>query len=221
MSTAHRTDVRTAVAEVERLRDLHPVDNPLPEALARSGNPTVQLRRLVIIEAQCHTAELAAYGVLLTRFHSDRATELWLALGRLVHEATPKLHEAGRVLGLRESELTRRSGDPGAAPFNEALSWVALTGGQAAAALASHSDMVTYFAGGAAVARRLREAGADVPEAFVDYYDDTGDPAMRDLALDVAQEGLRRGDDPDEAVFHARRVEEGIGAIWSTAAFAA
>ncbi|MEV8129035.1 hypothetical protein AB0P07_34165 [Streptomyces sp. NPDC085944] len=218
MSTTHRTDVGRAVAEVERLRDLHPVGNPLLETVAKGGDTTDHLRRLVAVEAQCHAAELAAYGALLHRFHGARAAELWLTLGRLVHAATPKLHEVARHLGMTEADLARRSAEGGAYTFNGALSWVALTGSQAAAALAAHTDMCVYFAGGTAVARRLREAGAEVPDAFLGYYDDPGDDALCDLALDVAQEGLDRGDDPDEAVFHARRVEESIGDIWSTAA---
>ncbi|MEI7031927.1 hypothetical protein [Streptomyces pratensis] len=218
MSTTHHTEAQRAVAEVERLRGLRPVGNPLPETVARGGDPTAHLRRLVAIEAQCHAAELAAYGTLLARFRSDRATELWLTLARLVQEATPKLREVARLLGLTEADLTRRSAERGAYAFNGALSWVALTGCQAAAALAMHTDMVVYFSGGTAVAGRLREAGADVPQEFVAYYDDAGDDALRELALEVAQEGLDRGDDPDEAVFHARRVEEAIGDIWATAA---
>lgn len=218
MNITHHADAQRAVAEVDHLRDLHPVGNPLPETIAGAKDPLVHLRRLVAIEAQCHAAELAAYGTLLARFRSDRAVELWLTLGRLVHEATPKLREVARLLGMTEADLTRRPAERGAYAFNGTLSWVAMTGGQASAALAMHTDMAVYFPGGTALARRLAEAGADVPEEFVTYYDDTGDDALRDLALEVAQEGLDRGDDFDEAVFHARRVEESIGDIWTTAA---
>ncbi|MGD9485804.1 hypothetical protein WDH52_21560 [Streptomyces sp. TRM70308] len=218
MTTTQHPAATRAAAEVERLRDLHPIGNPLPETVGQGGDPTVHLRRLVAIELQCHTAERAVYGTLLTRFRSDRATELWLTLGRLVQEATPKLREVARALGMTEADQTRWFGERGAYAYNGTMSWVALTGGQAAAALSIHSDLVVYFAGGSAVARRLREAGADVPQEFVAYYDDTGDDALRDLALEVAQEGLDRGDDPEEAAFHARRAEEAIGDIWTTAA---
>ncbi|MCX2969801.1 MULTISPECIES: hypothetical protein [Streptomyces] len=220
MTTPQHPAATRAAAEVERLRDLHPVGNPLPETVARGGDPTVYLRRLVAIEMQCHAAERVAHGALLARFPSDRAAELWLTLGRLVQDATPKLHAVARALGMRQADLARWPAERGAYAFNGALSWVALAGGQAAAALSVHTDLVVYFAGGTAVARRLREAGADVPEEFVAYYDDPGDDALRDLALEVAQEGLDRGDDPEEAVFHARRTEEAIGDIWATAALA-
>ncbi|MEE1926877.1 hypothetical protein V1J52_01540 [Streptomyces sp. TRM 70351] len=217
-TTHHLAGIERAVAEVERLRDLHPVGNPLPETVGQGTDPTVHLRRLVAIEMQCHAAELVAYGTLTARFHSGAAPGFWLALGRLVQDATPKLREAARALGMTEADWTRWPAERGAYAYNGALSWVAMTGGQAAAALAVHTDMAVYFPGGMAVVRRLREAGADVPQEFTSYYDDPGDDALRELALEVGQEGLDRGDDPEEAVFHARRTEEAIGDIWSTAA---
>ncbi|MEU6479056.1 hypothetical protein ABZ858_19650 [Streptomyces sp. NPDC047017] len=219
MNARQNAEVKRAVAEIERLRFVHPVGNRLVEAVDRGGDVTGYLRRLTAIEAQSHGAELAAYGTLLSRFPGHRAAELWLSVISLVHGATPKLHEVARSLGMTDADLTRRPAERGAHAFSGALAWVALTGSQAAAALCLHTDMTVYFAGGTAVAHSVRETGSVVPDEFLSYYDDPGDDALRELALEVAQEGLDRGDDPDEAVFHSRCIEEAIGDIWTTAAF--
>jgi hypothetical protein len=119
-----------------------------------------------------------------------------------------------------EEQLVRWPSERGAYAFNSAMSWTAVSGNQAAGALAAHTDMVVYYGGCCEIVRRLREAQVDLPEEFFAYYDDPGDSALEALALEVVQDGLDRGDDPNEAVFHARRIEEAIGEAWHTAALA-
>ncbi|QQC93061.1 hypothetical protein [Streptomyces alfalfae] len=191
-----------------------------PLTLAPVTDPGVlePLRRLVAVECQAHAVELVSYGTLLTRFPHRPAAELWVTLARIVHEATPKLRDVARALGMTETDLAGRPAGSGAYDFHSAMSWIAASGSQSAAALAVHTDMRVYYSGATAVARRLRETDAPVPQEFIDYYDDPGDEALADLALTVAQDGLDRGDDPQDALFHAHRIADALLGVWRAAA---
>ncbi|MDJ1135655.1 hypothetical protein [Streptomyces iconiensis] len=206
------------MSEVEHLRKAAPLPNALLDLPADGETGRERLRRLVAIEAQSHKAELGAYGTMLARFPHPPAADLYLTLGRIVCDAGPKLRQVARALGMSDSQLVRWPPETGAYEFNSAMSWTALAGSQAAGALAAHTDMRVYYADCCALVSRLREVGAQVPEEFLDYYDDAADDTLCALALAVVQDGLDRGDDPRDAVFHARRIEEAIGAAWRTAA---
>ncbi|MEV6803437.1 hypothetical protein ACH4L5_21335 [Streptomyces sp. NPDC017405] len=203
--------VRRAVAGTEP-------GSPLTLAPLTGPGALAPLRRLVALEYQAHAVELVAYGTLLTRFPAAPAAELWVTLGRIVHEATPKLLRVADALGMNGADLQRRSTDFGAYSFHGTVSWTAMCASQAAAALATHTDMQVYYAGATAVARRLRDADAPVPRPFLDYYDDPGDDALNELALAVVQDGLDRGDDPQEALFHGRRVAGSLLEVWRATA---
>jgi hypothetical protein len=93
---------------------------------------------------------------------------------------------------------------------------VAVQASQAAAALAAHSDMTVYFSDGDKLVAAIRESELDVPEEFLSYY--AGDPTddLKPMAVEAVQEGLDHGDDPHEAVFMARLLEEALGDFWSS-----
>ncbi|MFH8562543.1 hypothetical protein [Streptomyces sp. NPDC017988] len=218
MTTRCRGDARALASELGATLTERTPGSPLTQVPA-AGNGAIQpLRRLVVMEYQTHAAELQAYGTLLARFPHRPAAELWLTLGRIVDDATPKLRRVADALGMDATDLMRRQTDPYAYSFNSAMSRAVASGSQTVAALAAHTDMRVYYAGATAVARRLREARAPVPAEFLDYYDDPGDDALNELALDVAQDGLDRGDDPQEASFHMHRIAAAILEVWRIAA---
>ncbi|MFD8614564.1 amino acid adenylation domain-containing protein [Streptomyces sp. NPDC059631] len=217
MSAHTRIDAKSLADQVRQAVAGTEPGSPLTRTPVTGPGTVEPLRRLVQIEYQSHAVELVAYGTLLTRFPHDPAAELWLSLGRVVREATPKLLHVARSLHMDEEDLADWSTELGAYSFHGAASWVAASGSQAAAALAAHTDMRVYYAGAGAVARRLRDTDAEVPQEFIDYYDDPGDDALDELALAVTQDGLDRGDDPREALFHARRVADSLLEVWRIA----
>ncbi|MFF4716497.1 hypothetical protein ACFY2V_34655 [Streptomyces eurythermus] len=218
MTTHDHNDAKSLADAVRRTVAGKEPGSPLTLAPVTGPGALAPLRRLVALEYQAHAVELVAYGTLLTRFPHPPAAELWVTLGRIVQEATPKLLRVADALGMNEADLGRRSADFGAYAFHSTISWVAVSGSQAAAALAAHTDMQIYYSGASAVTRRLRATGAPVPRPFIDYYDDPGDDALSELALTVVQDGLDRGDDPQESLFHARRVAGSLLEVWRVAA---
>nr|BFD82066.1 hypothetical protein StreXyl84_14670 [Streptomyces sp. Xyl84] len=218
MSSQPHSEAKALADDVRRAVAGHEPGSPLTRAPLSGPGTLEPLRRLVQIEYQAHAVELVAYGTLLARFPHEPAGELWSTLARIVREATPKLLRTARALGMNEADLANWSTDLGAYSFHGGISWVATSGSQAAASLAAHTDMQIYYSGATAVARRLRQAGADVPQQFIDYYDDPGDDALSGLALAVAQDGLDRGDDPHVALFHAHRIAGCLLEVWRVAA---
>ncbi|MYX97435.1 hypothetical protein GT045_22110 [Streptomyces sp. SID486] len=218
MTTRSHVDAKALADDVRRRLTGEAPGSPLSLAPVTGPGVLEPLRRLVAVEYRAHAVELVAYGTLLARFPHRPAAELWVTLARIVHEATPKLREVARSLGMVETDLVGRPADSGAYAFHGAMSWIATSGSQTAAALAAHTDMQVYYSGATAVARRLRETGAPVPQEFLDYYDDPGDDALEELALTVAQDGLDRGDDPQQALFHAHRIADALLNVWRAAA---
>ncbi|OKH98986.1 hypothetical protein A6A06_25635 [Streptomyces sp. CB02923] len=206
------------VEELAARRAKEPVGNALLDAAADGRLPGDAFHRLVGTEAQAHTAELAAYGTALARFPRSPAADLFIRLARLVYDAQPKLQECARALGLTDVHGRRWPPERTAYAFNGTLSWLAAQGSQAAFALAVHTDMQVYFPGCAELVRRVRATDIDVPQAFLTYYEDEAPEELTRLALDVVQDGLDRGDDPQDAVFCARLLEESIGDFWRAAA---
>ncbi|MFD7663902.1 hypothetical protein [Streptomyces sp. NPDC059788] len=204
--------------ELAARRRKDPVGNALLEAAADGRLSFESFRRLVGTEAQAHTAELAAYGTVLARFPRRPAADLPLRLARLVYDAQPKLQECARALGITDVHGQRRPAERTTYAFNGTLSWLAVQGSQAAFALSSYTDMQVYFPGCAELVRLVRETGTDVPREFLDYYEDEAPEELTRLALEVVQDGLDRGDDPQDAMFCARLLEESIGDFWRSAA---
>ncbi|KIF73077.1 hypothetical protein QR77_01860 [Streptomyces sp. 150FB] len=193
-------------------------DNALLD-LARRGELTADhLRRLVVVEAQCQRAELAAYGLMTARFPHPRAVGLYQELIRLVHGAQPALADCAEALGLSRDGLRTAPQAYRTYAFNGMLSWIALQGSQAATALAVHSDLVVYLGGCVQVVRAVRESGVPAPEEFLAYYGAGCTPELLGLAQEAVDEGLRRGDDSGTAVHMAWLLEQSVGDFWRAAA---
>ncbi|MEU7204046.1 hypothetical protein [Streptomyces sp. NPDC045470] len=209
---------RHLVDELTARREKEPVGNALLDAAADGRLSVDALRRLVSTEAQCHLAELGAYGTVLSRFPRRPAADLSIRLARLVHDAQPKLQQCAQALGLDDLHGSDRPTERAAYTFNGTLSWLAAQGSQAAFALASATDLRVYFSGCAELVRHIRRSGFEAPQSFLTYYEDETPQELEQLALDVVQDGLDRGDDPRDAVFCARLLEESIGDFWRAAA---
>ncbi|WOP07035.1 hypothetical protein R2B67_00115 [Streptomyces cyaneofuscatus] len=217
MTVKNATAVRLAeILQTKRLEN--PIGNALLESAARGDLRMDALQRLVGTEAQAHRAELAAYGTMLARYPEHPAADLFIQLAQLVYAAQPKLRECAKALGMSDAHSSRWPAERATYSFNGTLSWLAVQGSQAACALASYTDMKVYFSGCTQFAQRVRTDGIDVPPEFLAYYDDEGSEELRQLALDVVQNGLDRGDDEADAVFCARLLEESIGEFWQSAA---
>ncbi|MFJ3818601.1 hypothetical protein [Streptomyces sp. NPDC090056] len=212
------SDARELARRLGEQRKRAPVGNALLDALGDRDRTPELFRRLVGTEAQCHRAELAAYGTMLARFPLRPAADLFISLSRLVYDAQPKLSKCAEALGM--SDPFERFWPEGRETyaFNGTLSWVASRGSQASFALSSYTDMVVYFSGCASLVQQVRELRIDAPAEFVEYYEGGASDELTELALDVVQDGLDRGDDPQEALFHARLLEESIGDFWKSAA---
>ncbi|MFI1582707.1 hypothetical protein [Embleya sp. NPDC020630] len=218
MSDVQGRTARRLADEVAHRRQTNPVGNALLGLSFETDTVHEILRRLVAVEFQTHAAELVAYGTMLSRFPRRPAADLYLTLGRVVCNAGPKLEGVARSMGMDAARLLRWPTERGAYAFNCAMTWAAMAGGQAAGALAAHTDMITYYTGCCALVDRLRTFGVGATDEFIAYYDDPVDDVLCALALDVVQDGLDHGDDPEEAILHARRIEEAIGEVWRTAA---
>ncbi|ARF60332.1 hypothetical protein B1H20_02220 [Streptomyces violaceoruber] len=211
------SDARELARRLEERREQAPVGNALLDRLDGDQAPEL-FRRLVAVEAQCHSAEMIAYGTMLARFPRRPAADLFIRLSRLVCDAQPKLRKCADALDMPDPFESFWPPGRETYAFNGTLSWVANQGSQASFALSSYTDMVVYFSGCSALVRRVRELRIDAPAEFIEYYDDDASDELTELALDVAQDGLGRGDDPQDALFQARLLEESIGDFWRSAA---
>lgn len=164
------SDARELARRLEERREHAPVGNALLDRLDGDRAPEL-FRRLVGTEAQCHRAEMTAYGTMLARFPRRPAADLFIRLSRLVYDAQPKLRKCAEALDLPDP--FGRFWPPGreAYAFNGTLSWVANQGSQASFALSSYTDMVVYFSGCASLVQRVRELKIDAPAEFIEYYE--------------------------------------------------
>ncbi|WP_019854037.1 hypothetical protein [Actinopolyspora mortivallis] len=218
MTHGKTADAEKLVERVRQTRTERPVGNALLERLEDNTLTVEHLKRFVAVEEKAHHAELAAYGLFMTRFPHRPVVDFYARLSELITGALPKLLECARALGMTERDLVRWPPEWETYAFNGTLSWIALTGSQAAGALALHTDMTVYFSGCAEIATGVRERQLSVPEEFFTYYDGGHPEELMRQALETVQDGLDRGDDPDEAVFRARLLEESIGRFWKAAA---
>ncbi|NYH77702.1 thiaminase [Actinopolyspora biskrensis] len=212
------TDAERLVERVRTLRTEQPVGNALLDRLRDDTLTVEHLKRFVAVEEKAHHAELAVYGLFMTRFPYRPAVDFYAKLSELIAGAQPKLLECAGALGMDEGDMLRWPPQAETYAFNSTLSWIALTGSQASGALALHTDMTIYFSGCADIAAGVRQKGIPVPEEFFTYYDGGHSDELMRQALETVQDGLNRGDDPDEAVFRARLLEESIGGFWRAAA---
>ena len=216
-----RTTADRLADELGTRRREQPVGNALLSLFARGDLTREHLRRLIGTDARCRRTELVAFATLAARFPHRPAADLYLTMARLVYDAGPGLAACAHAMGLGSDPDDACPPHPAQRTthsFNGVLSWLAIQGSQAATALAIHSDLVVYLGGCAELVSRLRSSDLDVPEEFLTHY---GAEAPEDLcrsALDVVQDGLDRGDDPDEAILAARLLEESLGDFWRSGA---
>lgn len=214
---------RDLVDEMARARARAPIPNPLL-GLAREGRvTTAHLLRLTRVERMYHDAELAAYGTLLARFPDPDAAALFIDVAGVVQEARLRLDSVIRSLGGDPDEESGAFSLPrfGVTEhgFCGYVSWLALNGSQAAAALALYSGADgVYYGGSAALVEQLRKRDATVPGEFLDYYAGTPSERQNDHALRVAQQGLDRGDSPAAALEAARLCDDYMALLWQAAA---
>ncbi|MBB5936417.1 hypothetical protein [Streptomyces zagrosensis] len=191
--------------------------------LAESGGLTGDhLRGLVRTESQCHQTELPAYAAMLSRYAHHPAGDLYIELIDLLHDCGPKLDAAAQSLGLspREKDKWMWPTDRRAYSCNGILSWITAQGSQAATALAVHTDMSVYFPACMALVAEMQKQGVAAPREFLSYYESDPCAQTRRRAVEVVQDGLDRGDDPQEAVLMARLLEESFADFWASAAAA-
>ncbi|MYW93798.1 hypothetical protein G3I59_25100 [Amycolatopsis rubida] len=205
------------VDRLSALRAEKPVGNAVLDELAKGRLTVDHLRGLVLSEAQAHEAELVFYGMGMARYPHRPAVQLFTRLAELVANATPKLTACAHALGLTDAQLRRRVPDPRIHAFNGCASWIAARGSQTCMALAMHTDMTVYFRDCLKLVAGIRESSLTVPEEVISYYEGTAEDELLSLALDVVDDGLKRGDDPDDAVFSARLLEANIGEVWRSA----
>ncbi|MFC9856311.1 MULTISPECIES: hypothetical protein [unclassified Streptomyces] len=208
------------VGKLALRRQQRPVANPLLDVV-RAGELTREhMRRLVRSEAQVHRGELPGYAVMGSRFPHRPAAGLYLGLAQVAYDAGPRLDRAGKALGLPSEGMTewKRPTNRDAYSFNGILSWIAIQGSQAVTALTAHTDMSVYFAACEELVAAIRKHDVDVPEEFISYFANDPTEELRELALEVVQDGLDRGDDPQEALFMARLLEESLEGFWASAA---
>lgn len=211
----HTIDSAQQVAvKLEEQRRDNPVGNELLAVADQGKLTTEHLRRLVGTEAQCHRTELVAYGTMLSRFPRRPAADLYLRLGRLVYDASPKLAACARSLGLDPEDMKFWPTERTTYTFDGVVSWVAAQGTQATTGLTSYADLTGYYSGCAELVARIHASELPVTDEFLEYYEgDTPEELCR-LALEVVQDGLDHGDDPDEALFSARLLDESVGDFW-------
>lgn len=209
---------KSLVSALRQARRVTPVENELLEK-ARHGKLTSDhLRRLVAVESQCHAAELAAYGLMAARFPRRPAAPLYGRLVDLVVGAQPKLTACAEAFGMGPDDLWYRPRAYETFAFDGMLAHIAVNGSQAATALALHTDMELYFGDCAELVRLVREQGVDAPDAFFRYYEGGQSDEMLEQAVEVVDDGLRNGDDPEVALLMARLLEQSIGLFWRSAA---
>ncbi|XVS62148.1 hypothetical protein ACQPYE_28290 [Actinosynnema sp. CA-299493] len=217
--TAH-TAAADLAGRLGTLREEEPIGNAVLDKVNDGSVTESDLHGMVLTELQAHQAELVAYGIGLARYPHMPATAFFTQITELVANATPKLEACARAFGFSDADLRRREPDPRIYAFGGCLSWIAVTGSEASLALALHTDMTVYFPDCLAISTGVRKSSLDVPDEFFDYYEGTASEDLLSLALEVVDDGLRRGDDPDEAVFSARLLEANIGQFWRAAASA-
>ncbi|MBB5936416.1 hypothetical protein [Streptomyces zagrosensis] len=210
------------VTELASRRRQRPVANALLAVAQAGGLTRDHMCRLVRVEAQVHRVELPGYAVMGSRFPRRPAAGLYLDLSRLAYDAGPRLNRAGQALGLSSEDMAQWQPPThkDAYDLNGILSWVAIQGSQAVTALVAYTDMCVYYPACQALVAEIRKRGVDAPGEFTSYFDSGPPEEMLELALDVVQDGLDRDDDPQEALFMARLLEQSLEGFWAAAAAA-
>ncbi|MEU1661024.1 hypothetical protein [Streptomyces griseofuscus] len=193
-------------------------DNALLRS-ARDGRVGRQdLRRMVQADQLCLETETVAYAVLLARFPSGPAADLFTGLNAALRSLKPSLDRCARALDSSPSSALDPSKDANAFAFPRAVSWMCLHAGPVEAALALRSDFAAYARESRELLRTLTDNDIEVPEAFRDHYSLPTPTELLDLAAAVVEDGVRKGESPDRATSVADMLLAGLDGFWLFAA---
>ncbi|APY84822.1 hypothetical protein [Streptomyces alfalfae] len=203
---------------VEQQQIIGQRDNALLQA-ARDGRVGRQnLGRMVQADQLCLYSETVAYGVLLARFPSGPAADLFAGLNSALRSVKPSLDRCAKALDAPPVSALDPSKAADAFAFPMAVSWMCLHAGPVAAALALWSDFAAYARESQELVRTLTDAGADVPEAFLGYYSRQDPSELLDLAAGVVEDDVREGGTSDHATSVAAMLLAGLDGFWRFAA---
>lgn len=199
------------IAEVLQMRETSPIPKPVLDIAARGEITQAHLKSLVVVELMNHEPELAAYGVLLTRFPRNPAAGYFGRLASMVYQATPRLHDTIARMNITPEQVRTW---PVALPcyaYAGIMSWIALHGSLAGAALAAWIDVDAYYAGTFELVDHIERTGTPAPKPFAVYYRNGRPDEWKRSAVTVIQHGLDSGDDPLEALRCGRLMDECVG----------
>lgn len=193
--------------------------------LAESGRlERGHVSRFLTAEHGAQQSEIVAFATLAARHPHPPAAGFFLGLAGVIGDAGPRLRAAAGSVDLA---LDHPGGDdPGrlaldapAHAFGGYVCWLALRAGQAGAALAIHADLVSWCGSCARITAALEKHGG-LPDEVVAYFAAYAQRPehLLETALEVASDGLRRGEDPDRAVAEARPVTGYLRLFWDSAA---
>ncbi|MFJ8098635.1 hypothetical protein [Streptomyces griseofuscus] len=193
-------------------------DNALLRS-ARAGRVDKDsLRRMVQADQLCLETETVAYAILLARFPSGLAADLFAAVNTALRSIKPSLDQCAQSLGSLPVSAADPAKTPDAFAFPLAVSWTCLHAGPAAAALALRSDFAAYARECRELLRTLTDAGAEVPEAFADHYGMPAPSELLDLAAAVVEDDVREDDTSGHAASVAKVLLAGLDGFWRYAA---
>ncbi|MYW44657.1 hypothetical protein [Streptomyces sp. SID161] len=173
---------------------------------------------MVQADQLCLATETVAYAVLLARFPSGPAADLFAGLNSALRSLRPSLDRCAEALGSPPVSALDPSTAADAFAFPMAVSWMCLHAGPAAAALALRSDFAAYARESRELMRILAETGAEVPEAVRDHYSMPAPSELLDLAAAAVEDGVREGDVSDQAGSVAGVLLAGLDRFWRFAA---
>ncbi|MEU0859467.1 hypothetical protein ABZ352_29375 [Streptomyces griseofuscus] len=176
------------------------------------------LRRVVQADQLCLETETVAYAVLLARFPSGPAADLFTGLNAALRSLKPSLDRCATALNSSPSSALDPSTDANAFAFPRAVSWMCLHAGPVDAALALRSDFAAYTRESRKLLRTLADGGIEVPEAFRDHYSLQTPTEPLDLAGAVVEDGVREGAMPDRAASVAEMLLASLDGFWRFAA---
>ncbi|MEU1019074.1 hypothetical protein [Streptomyces sp. NPDC005898] len=203
---------------VEQERLIKQRDNALLR-IARDGRVNREnLRRMVQADQLCLETETVTYAVLLTRFPSGPAADLFTGLISVLRSVRPSLDRCAKAVGSPSVSALDPVTAADAFAFPMAVSWMCLHAGPVAAALALRSDFAAYARECRELVRTLADAGPRVPEAFRDHYSAPAPSELLDLAATVVEDGAREGDTSDHAAAVAKTLLAGLDGFWRFAA---
>ncbi|MFJ9655749.1 hypothetical protein [Streptomyces microflavus] len=203
----------------EQGRTVRQRDNALLR-LARDGQVGQQhLRRMVQADQLCLETETVSYAILLARFPSGPAADLFAGLNAALCPLKLSLDRCARALSSSPASALDPSTDANAFAFPKAISWMCLHAGPAAAALALRADFAAYARESGELLQTLAASGTEVPEAVRDHYSSPAPAKLLDLAAAVVKgDVVRKGDTSGRAASVADMMLAGLDGFWQFAA---